>query len=163
MEYTTLHPLLKAPTAEYEKVIISAGHMAYDHYFLTHPSGSYFVKEHVSHRFTDPEREQHSRLYLQKEAQYYDALGAQQFGHIPGDVGLVDDALLGMEALTPEAGWHWRAPADESRQSQYISDTLAAFDTLEAIPSTSLPDFSQHINPSHETYWREGWDELHKP
>lgn len=154
----TLESILSAPAHETQKNIISAGHMAYDHYTIQHGEHTAFVKEHDAMRFTDPIREHHSRAYLQKEQALYEHLRDHSFGAIPDQTKLVDGSLLAMNYLSPEDGWHWRAPADASQR--YIRDVLDALTALQAAPPLAYPKFHAVISPTYETFWSEGWDAI---
>jgi hypothetical protein len=133
--------------------------MAYDHMFVKDETDRLFVKAHDASRFTDDFREAHSRAYLQKEYAIFTTLGSQGYTALPKRVDLVDDSLLAMDALHEDDGWLWRAPED-GRFDHYVRDVLQSLDRLQAMPIPTEPFYHQMINPTYETYWREGWDDI---
>ena len=154
-----IHDILSQPKESLDIEIIDAGHMAYDHLFVRDAESTLFVKEHVAERFDDPFREAHSRAYLEKEFALFEHAAERGYAYIPDRVELVNDALLAMDALHEDEGWLWRAPEDE-RTGQYIRDTLQALDQLALVPVPKNPQYWENINPTYETFWREGWDDL---
>lgn len=143
----------------YEKTIITAGHMAYEHAIITTSTDRFFSKEHKPEQFSDPFREQHSRAYLVKEAAVYEHVAKHGFTAIPDNVSLQNDTLLIMKALHEDEGWKWRAPAAPYTQ-KYTQDVLAALQNLQLVPVATEQPYHEHISPTYETLWREGWDEL---
>lgn len=143
---------------EYNKTIIQAGHMAYEHSTIITERDALFIKAHDATRFDDPEREKHSRGYLVKEHQNYRSLEKQGFAHIPARVGLISDTILGMDYLDVKDGWQWRAP--DFAIDRYLSDVLRAFDDLQQATPLESPQYHTDISPTYETFWREGWDAI---
>jgi 8-oxo-dGTP pyrophosphatase MutT (NUDIX family) len=155
----SIREILNTPNDQLETTIIDAGHMAYDHLFVKDSNDRLFVKAHDASRFSDAFREAHSRAYLQKEHALFSTLAAQGYTAIPERVDLIDDSLLAMDALHPDDGWLWRAPED-GQFDRYVRDVLAALDQLQEMPVPPEPFYHQMINPTYETYWREGWDDI---
>lgn len=150
--------VLRAPEAERRTTVLQAGHMAYKHYSMEHRAVSVFVKEHDASVFSDPFREAHSRSYLEKEFALYQHLASQNFQHTPAHVELVDDTLLAMEHLSETDGWHWRTPKEHT--NRYIEEVLQALNALQDTQSPPQPEYHNAVNPTHETFWREGWDAI---
>lgn len=142
---------------------VEGGHMAYDHVLVQSPYADFFIKSHDSSRFSDTVREAHSRAYLAKEYRVLQYLQDSGYSCVPKRVELVDDTVLAMEALPPNAGWYWRAPSSPTLRDSYIREVLLAFDQLSAVP---LPERAlSEIDPTQPTLWREGWgniDEVRK-
>lgn len=158
----TIDEILRIPTEERTVEYIDAGHMAYDHLFTRHGDDHLFVKLHDSSRFTDPFREAHSRAYLKKEYELYNHLKEEGFTSLPNRVALIDDTILGMDALHPQDGWMWRAPSREPLTDTYVRDTLEAFQTLQATTPPPRPNYHESIDKTYETTWSEGWDAINK-
>ncbi len=156
---TPIRAMLEKPKESLTIELIEAGHMAYDHLFIYDGTSALFAKEHVADRFDDPAREAHSRQYLAKEATLYEHLAQHGFEHIPERVAIRDDTLLAMDALKVSDGWQWRAPHDEAFD-RYVTDILLALKQLKAVPSPINPSYHSHIEPSHTTFWKEGWDAI---
>lgn len=155
----SIREILNKPNDELETTIIDAGHMAYDHLFVRDGNDRLFVKAHDASRFTDPFREAHSRAYLQKEFALFTQLAEEDYSAIPDRVDLIDDSLLAMDALHPNDGWLWRAPEDD-QFDVYVRDILTAFDQLQASPIPKNPTYHEAIEPTYETFWKEGWDDI---
>jgi len=151
--------ILSAPSDTLEVETFDAGHMAYDHQHVHDNETHIFVKRHVAERFTDTAREKHSRRYLQKEYAAYEYVAERGFSNIPERVELIGDTVLAMDALREEDGWIWRAP-DDATYHKYVTDILASLDALQSIPTPLRPSYHEYIAPSHDTFWKEGWDEL---
>ena len=149
--------VLDSPEHERSIKPLDLGHMAYRHYIARHDDTAIFVKEHDALQFNDPHREAHSRAYLAKEQAHYRHLQAQGFTAIPRHTHLRDDQLLAMEHFDAKDDWHWRAPAESQL---YIEAVLEAFDDLQATAPMINPAHHQLINPTYETFWREGWDAI---
>jgi len=156
---TTIRDILALPKESVETTIIDAGHMAYDHLFVSDGSTRLFVKAHDASRFTDAFREMHSRAYLQKEYSLFDHLAKRGYTAIPNRFDLVDDSLLAMDALHPDEGWLWDAPYDE-QIDQYISDVIDALDSLQSTEAPVAPTYHEDINDTYTTFWEEGWDAI---
>jgi 8-oxo-dGTP diphosphatase len=162
MEHITrpqsIRDILNKPKETLETTIIDAGHMAYDHMFVSDGQDLLFVKAHDASRFTDPFREAHSRAYLEKEFFLFSHLAEIGYDAIPDRVDLIEDSLLAMDALHEKDGWLWRAPEDE-RFEQYVKDVLKALDELQSSP---IPEIGYHdaIEATYETFWKEGWDDI---
>jgi len=153
--------ILSEPREQLDVEIVDAGHMAYDHMFVRDENSCLFVKEHVAERFTDALREAHSRQYLEKEFESYEYVAERGFSHIPDRVDLVDDSLLAMDALRIEDGWIWEAPEiEDATYHRYVNSVLTAFDQLQLVPIPANPTYHEVINPTYETFWREGWDDV---
>ena len=152
--------ILGEPKENLNIEIIDAGHMAYDHLFVRDGDSTLFVKEHVASRFTDPFREAHSRAYLEKEFALFEHVAERGYGFVPDRVDLVDDSLLAMDALHEDDGWLWRAPKDAEAFHAYTTDVLDALEQLELVPLIENPEYHKDINPTYETYWAEGWDDI---
>ena len=158
---TPIADILSLPKESLDVEIIDAGHMAYDHYFISNTDSCLFVKEHDASRFTDAFREAHSRQYLRKEYAVYEHVAERGFSDVPDRVELVEDHLLAMDALREDEGWRWRAPRDDAIQlHQYVQDVLHSFDQLQRVRIPDQPDYHDVINPTHETFWAEGWDDI---
>jgi len=153
--------ILSAPRDTLDIEIVDAGHMAYDH-SKVHDGDSYlFIKEHVAERFTDSFREKHSRTYLGKEFAAYEHVAERGYSYIPDRVELVGDTLLAMDALREEDGWIWDAPeVENSDYDRYVAHVVSALDQLQLVPIPENPSYHSDINPTYETFWREGWDDL---
>lgn len=151
--------ILLDATTEHTIQPINAGHMAYDHAFIYTNEGPLFVKQHVPERFDDPFREMHSLEYLKKEYTVYEHVAERGFAAIPDRVELVAKTTLAMDALHEKDGWRWRAPKGPLADS-YIQDILRELDQLALVPIPHNPDYHHRINPTYETFWREGWDDL---
>lgn len=133
----------------------SGGHMAYHRVIATHKDGTEsFVKSHNKHAFTDPVRESHSLLYLQKEKHLYDHLRSNDFAYIPDSVSLYDSNTLIMQALSESNDWQWRAPKEQL--DEYIEHTFKAIDTLNDLPIPA--DFKDAAVSVTRTIVHEGWD-----
>lgn len=131
----------------------TGGHMGYTRLIATLPtSEQMFVKRHDASRFTDSERETHSRRYLRKEHHIYTSLTSQT-PHIPKSVELIDDHTLIMDAYSRSHGWHWRAPEDPALRRRYVEETLRALQSLE---NAIVPTFSE-IKPAYQSIVDEGW------
>lgn len=117
-----------------------------------------FIKHHDDARFTDALRAHHSKQYLAKEFAMYQRLAGLGYPSIPQRVRFDDGRTLSMESLEHHAGWHWRAPADNTLQPAYIRDILAALSELSHQPIHDLPSFLPDINYSHPTLLCEGWE-----
>lgn len=155
----SLKKLLAVPEKYRTVTHLQAGHMAYHHYVTTYTNNdSAFVKQHDPAFFTDPSREAHSRLYLEKEHATYKHLASQGFTAIPRRVEFIDNTILAMDHLAEADGWQWRLPTENS--DAYISDILKEFSNLQAIDPTELTQFHEKITPSYKTFWREGWDDI---
>lgn len=137
---------------EHSVAQVSGGHMGYERHIISTPEQSVFMKRHNAMRFTDNEREGHSRQYLQKEYDVYAQLGSES-PHIPSRAELIQDHTLLLEAYQHQDGWQWRAPRDEAARKQYIQDVLAA---LEDIRQLTYTDTSS-VNPTTPTLHKEGW------
>jgi len=155
----SIRNILNKPSEQLQTTIIDAGHMAYDHMFVSDGTTRLFVKAHDASRFTDAFREAHSRSYLEKEFALFTHLAELGYDAIPEQVDLVDDVLLAMSALHEDDGWMWRAPENEQFDA-YVRSILTAFDTLQAQPIPEHPAFHDDINPTYETFWAEGWDDI---
>ncbi|HEY8885946.1 MAG TPA: NUDIX domain-containing protein [Candidatus Microsaccharimonas sp.] len=155
----SIRDILNTPSNQLETTIVDAGHMAYDHLFVSDGTDRLFIKAHDASRFTDAFREAHSRAYLQKEFALFTQLAEEGYSAIPDRVDLVDDSLLAMDALHEDDGWQWRAPED-SQFDQYVRDVLTAFDQLQALPIPVNPSYHEVIEPTYETFWKEGWDDI---
>lgn len=131
--------------------VIEAGHMEYTKTICTKDEQAVFVKQHDPLLFTDTERAERSHTYLEKEAATLAHLRQHNFQHIPTHSLLHNNALL-MEAFPTDADWYWRA--HQEHLETYITDTLAAFRILEAMP---LAADSFPIEPSYESFRSEGW------
>lgn len=116
----------------------------------------YFAKLHDSSRFTDPDRERHSREYLVKEHAMMQHLRQQHFAHVPTYSHLTADHSLFMEGLSVEDGWHWRAPHEHI--DMYVADVTGALLQLAVTPHPE--QFLDSHAPAHEAFMREGWSEL---
>lgn len=138
----------------------AGGHMAYRRLFAKTPSGEiFFIKGQDKSLFTDDERAEHARLYLEKEHQLFTYLGECGYLHSPNISRFIDESYLLIEGLPVEEGWHWRAPRDNPELlGQYINDVLASFDALQAIPIPS----ERYFFPKRilKVYMEEGWDYL---
>jgi len=156
----SIRNILNTPKEELETTIIDAGHMAYDHMFVRSGNERLFVKAHDASRFTDAFREAHSRAYLQKEFTLFTQLSKEGFTAVPERVDLVDDSLLAMDALHQDDGWQWRAPEKKAAFDQYVRDVLDAFDQLQTKPIPQNPNYHNAIEPTYETFWKEGWDDI---
>ena len=156
----SLQETLTKPFEELPVEYVSAGHMAYDHMFVSDAASMLFVKRHLAERFNDPVRETHSRLYLQKEAAFYEYLAQRGFTALPHQVALIEDSLLAMDAFPSRDGWQWRAPRDDTLFARYTADILNALTTLQRIAPPADTECSFPITPSYETFWREGWDAI---
>lgn len=133
---------------------VAGGHMSYERLLVeSQEHGLQFAKIHDASRFTDPVREHHSREYLVKEHAMLSHLRAQSFSHIPRHSRLIDDHSLIMEGLSPDDGWHWRAPTNQI--DHYTHDVLAALDELAATEQPT--DFLNSHGPAHDAFIREGW------
>jgi 8-oxo-dGTP pyrophosphatase MutT (NUDIX family) len=150
--------VLSLDASERSTTMIDAGHMAYKHYVARHNKTALFVKEHDPSQFNDPDREMHSRAYLEKEHHLYTCLSKSGFSSIPENIELVDSTALAMEYLSPDEGWYWRAPRESI--DQYLTDSLQAFRHLQDnLPSTT-EQYHDMVAPSYRTFWQEGWDEI---
>ena len=139
---------------ENEVVIPSDGHMGYQHAVVTTPIGTrFFIKRHDPSLFTDPLREAHSRLYLQKEHRIYETSQAIT-AYLPSTVQLYGDHTLAMEAFDSRDGWLWRAPSETAMRQRYIREILTALQTIATTPITESPV----IVPTNTTFHREGWE-----
>ena len=156
----TIEEILAVPTDERETYPITAGHMAYQHFFTRHQNDHLFVKAHDSSRFSDAFREAHSRAYLQKEYSYFKHLNEQAFSYIPRRVALIEDTILAMDALHEDDGWVWRAPNETYSLQQYLADTIEAFDTLQQLEAPVEPKYQTAIQDTYSTLWQEGWDAI---
>ena len=158
---TPIADILSLPKESLDVEIIDAGHMAYDHYFISNTDSCLFVKEHDASRFTDAFREAHSRQYLRKEYAVYEHVAECGFSDVPDRVELIEDHLLAMDGLREDEGWLWRAPRNDAQQlAQYVRDVLQSFDQLQRVPIPNQPQYHEDINPTHETFWAEGWDDI---
>lgn len=158
---TPIADILALPKEQLSIEIIDAGHMAYDHFFVTTDDSCLFVKEHDASRFTDSFREAHSRAYLEKEFDLYEHVAERGFSFIPDRVDLIDDSLLAMDALRVEDGWQWRAPRTDTHAFDlYTRDILEALTQLQCVKIPTRPRYHAAINPTHETFWTEGWDDI---
>ncbi len=136
-----------------EIIKTDGGHMGYERHVVSLPNEArVFVKHHNSSHFSDAEREQHSRSYLQKEFAVYQQLAAQT-PHIAACHDLIDDHTLVLQAYDPRDGWHWKAPSELGLQSAYISDVLQALKELEHLTYDDTSD----IPPSYESFEHDGW------
>lgn len=135
----------------------SGGHMGYHKIIIDNHNGSQkFIKSQDSSMFTDTSREANSRMYLHKEAFYYSHVLPHAPHLIPESVRLIDDNSLIMSAHTPEAGWHWRAPARHAHE--YASQVIDALLELQNVP---IPDDSHiPIRATYKTHAIEGWDSI---
>lgn len=135
---------------------VSGGHMAYHCFIVKTKNGDLFVKSHDKQAFTNPVREVHSKQYLHKEKLMYEHINRHVAFITPTSVDIVNDHNLVMEALSPENGWHWRAP--KQYVDKYIQDTVEALRLIQDIP---LPDdFHDTILPTYQTQIGEGWDSI---
>lgn len=136
---------------------VDGGHMGYDKYLHTNSpsSKSIFQKSFDVSLAHDELHAVHTRMYLQKEAAIMSHLRTHGYRHLPSHSELVQDVTLFMEGYSPEQGWHWRAPIDET--SRYIDDCLAAFDDLEQL--APAPD-TDEIAAAIESFQTEGWLEI---
>ncbi|MFY9227906.1 MAG: NUDIX domain-containing protein [Candidatus Microsaccharimonas sp.] len=156
---TTIRDILALPKESLETTVIDAGHMAYDHRYVSDGSTRLFVKAHDASRFTDPEREKHSRRYLRKEFFLFGHAAKQGFTAIPKRVDLIDDSILAMDAFHPDDGYLWDAPYDE-RFKQYCEDIIAKLDHLQSIEAPVNPEYHEDIKDTYTTFWEEGWDAI---
>jgi len=156
----TIREILDTPDDQREVTIVDAGHMAYDHLFVSDGVDRLFVKAHDKERFNDPFREAHSRAYLQKEFTLFTHLAELGYAAIPDRVDLIDDSLLAMDALYEGDGWIWGAPEQGEDFDHYVSDVLGALDALQHMPIPDKPAYHDSINATYETFWKEGWDDI---
>ena len=135
---------------------VNGGHMSYERLLIQTGDEVRFAKVHDVARFTDPIRERHSREYLIKEHAMMAHLRERNFSHIPAHSRLIGDHSLVMEGLSPDDGWHWRAPQDNL--DQYVHDVTSA---LTALQETDHPaDFLDSHGPAHDAFIAEGWQSL---
>ncbi len=131
----------------------TGGHMGYERQVISLPNDKrLFIKRHNTNRFSDAEREQHSRDYLRKEFAIYRQLGTATT-HIANCHELIGDHTLVLDAYDPRDGWYWRIPNDPSLQARYITDVLRALAEIEQL---SFDDTSD-IPPAHESFELDGW------
>ena len=64
-----------------------------------------------------------------------------------------------MDALQTNEGWTWRAPKTE-HFDRYVTETLLAFSQLQRVPVPSDPAYHEHIEKTHDTFWKEGWEAI---
>ena len=134
----------------------AGGHMRYERSVISLPNEArVFIKHHNPEHFSDGEREQHSRDYLQKEFAVYRQL-AQQTPHIAECHELLGDHTLVLQAYDSRDGWHWRAPSTPDLLKNYITDVLQA---LKEIEQVSFEDTSD-IPPAHESFEYDGWGDF---
>lgn len=136
---------------------VDGGHMQYDKNFLEGGEKLVFSKAHRDENFTDADKAERSKLYLQKEADVMAHLRTKGFSAVPEYSILLDSNLL-MEAFEPANDWRWRAPKDAT-VAHYIADTLKAFDELEALPLSSE---TFDIEPSYLSFRKEGWESMNE-
>lgn len=134
---------------------VDGGHMQYDKHLLTSGDKLVFSKAHRDENFSDTEKAARSKLYLQKEADVMAHLRTNEFTAVPKYSLLLDSTLL-MDAFSPDHDWRWRAPKDATI-AHYITDTLQAFEALEAMP---LMNETFDIEPSYQSFKHEGWEAL---
>ena len=138
----------------YHSIGVRGGHMNYQRFIAVWDDLSkMFIKHHDSTKFTDPVRERHSRLYLEREYAIYKHLASRGFESIPSTVDLISDTTLLLEPLD-DREWFWRAPKDPLQLTRYIEDTLAALKKLSLVDAIEYGD----IRPSQLTLHAEGWD-----
>lgn len=129
------------------------GHMAYQRVIAQLPTGkTVFCKHHEAARFTDPTREHHSRLYLQKELETYRQLSGV-YRHSAQEAELVGDHTLLLEAYEQKHGWHWRAPNEPVLRHRYITDVLTALSDLPHVPY----ERNEAVTHSYQSFIEEGW------
>lgn len=134
---------------------VDGGHMQYDKHLFESDGKLLFSKAHSDDNFTDAHKAERSKLYLKKEADVMTHLRTNGFGAVPQHSVLLESTLF-MDAFSPDHDWQWRAPKD-NRVTHYVSDTLAAFEELE---STPLISETFEIEPSYQSFKREGWQAL---
>lgn len=130
---------------------VTGGHMEYDKNLLEKNGLSVFTKQHNPERFSDTAKAQRSRIYLEKEAATMAHVRQQEFTQVPSQSILHNNTLL-MQALAPAEGWQWRSTP--ATVDAYLHDALEAFAELESI---TLPAESFPIEPSYQSFAREGW------
>ncbi len=130
---------------------VDAGHMEYNKLICEKDGTAVFAKQHDLERFTDIDRYTRAYTYLEKEAFIMAHLRQKSFRHIPQH-SILHDTTLAMDALQEKDGWRWRAETENLEA--YISDTLQAFQALEAMPA---PADAFTVEPSYESLRAEGW------
>lgn len=133
---------------------IDAGHMEYNKSICEKDGRAVFAKQHEFERFDDVDRANRSYHYLEKEASTMAHLRQYGFAHVPDSSALYGDTLA-MNALRTEDGWQWRA--NPGIIDAYIADSLTALQQLETMP---VPADSFAIEPSYESFIKEGWRSL---
>lgn len=131
--------------------LIDAGHMEYNKSICEKDGRAVFAKQHTFERFDDIERANRSYYYLEKEAFTMAHLRQYDFDYVPDSSALYGDTLA-MNALQASDGWKWRA--DPETIDMYIVDSLKA---LQALETVSIPADSFDIEPSCESFMKEGW------
>lgn len=158
---TTIEDIIHKPKDELEVTVIDAGHMAYDHLFVSDGQTRLFVKAHDASRFTDPFREAHSREYLDKENTIMNDLKDQEYFALPNRVALLDEStILAMDALHPDEGWLWEAPKEADAFDAYVTDVIDAFDVLQTKIEPVDAHYHKGIEDTYTTFWKEGWDDI---
>lgn len=135
---------------------VHGGHMSYERLLIQTDDDTLFAKIHDASQFTDPTRERHSREYLIKEHAMMEHLRQQSYEHVPIHSHLLEEHSLTMEGLSPEDGWHWRAP--QTHIDQYIDNAMAALLALEEVDHPY--DFLDSHAPAYEALINEGWHNL---
>jgi 8-oxo-dGTP diphosphatase len=158
----TIRDTLSKPKEDLHITVVDAGHMAYDHDYVTDGNDYLFVKTHDDSRFTDEERRLHSIDYLKKELFHYDYLADEGYGYIPRRIDLIDGRVLAMDAFRVEDGWVWGSPSPDQPELayRYIFSILSAFDKLQTTPLPEKLGYQEKIEPTYETFWKEGWDDI---
>jgi len=158
---TTISDIIHKPKEELEVTVIDAGHMAYDHLFVSDGQTRLFVKAHDATRFTDPFREAHSRAYLDKENTIMNDLKRQGYAAVPNRIDLLDDStILAMDALHEDDGWLWEAPKEADAFDAYVTDVIDAFDVLQTKAEPADARYHEGIEDTYTTFWKEGWDDI---
>ena len=135
---------------------VDGGHMEYDKFIHAKNGHAVFCKQHNDARFSDAQKAERSRMYLEKEAFTMAHLRVNGFRALP-ERSRWQARTLAMDALLPEAGWQWRAQT--ATIDEYVQSAVTAFAQLETMP---VPADTFAIEPSYESFMREGWRALNE-